>query len=101
MLTNLPTYPKRCVRFLGILHRGKRSKEKKRERLKRFLHILSFYDDEQAESISLENSSRILVHEVRVGYEVKAVPLEEPVVKGEILTDKRGRGTLQNPIVRG
>jgi len=77
--------------FKSMVHL--RSPEKRLERQLR--HFVSYYDDEQRESISLENTRRLQLHRYRKGYETRFILLEEPVERGEVLKDQRNRGTLQ------
>ena len=84
-----------------MTHRGKRSVEAKIRRKNRFKHLLTFYDDEQKEVISQENTNRLQLHQYRKNYQIRFIWLEEPVEAGEVLADKRGRGTLQIPTIIG
>lgn len=78
----------------------KRSQKAMRKRLaRRIILATSFYDREQAENISRVNITyvdQVEEHPLKVAsYYRPWKPANVKVEQGEVLADKRGRGTLQ------
>jgi hypothetical protein len=99
-----------------MTHRGQRSFPKLLLRLKRheillarkkahsFLYNTSYYDDEKAETVAMQNVEvPNIVTKITLGVEVECIDVQA-VERGDIIKDSRGQGCLQNLVpqtVRG